>query len=84
MTLLTRDIRLGDVIFTYRTVNEQKKRANLFTRAMGAVTGNRNHALAERPFFVFWFMGQFSRWVEGFLPSCTRNFRSVLIFLIGM
>ncbi|EIM80476.1 uncharacterized protein STEHIDRAFT_126004 [Stereum hirsutum FP-91666 SS1] len=42
-------------------LNEQKKRANLFTRAMGAVTGNRNHALAERPFFVFWFMGQFAR-----------------------
>jgi len=39
----------------------QEKRAKTVIFAMHAVTGNNKHSLVQRPWFMWWFMGQICR-----------------------
>jgi len=43
------------------TVRAQGKRAKTVIFAMHAITGNNKHSLAQRPWFMWWFMGQIFR-----------------------
>ncbi|KAA1468777.1 hypothetical protein DENSPDRAFT_915286 [Dentipellis sp. KUC8613] len=40
---------------------DQEQRAKAVMQGMHAVTGNMKHDLAQRPWFVWWFMGQVAR-----------------------
>jgi len=42
-------------------LRDQEKRAKVVMHGLHALTGNIKHNLAQRPWFVFWFMGQVSR-----------------------
>ena len=44
-------------------VTHQAAVAERFMLGLHTITGNLNNLLARRPFFVFWFMGQISRYV---------------------
>jgi hypothetical protein len=43
------------------TVRAQGKRAKTVIFAMHAITGNNKHSFAQRPWFMWWFMGQIFR-----------------------
>lgn len=38
--------------------------AQLIMRGLHTVTGHKQNVLAQRPFFVWWFMGQMARYLS--------------------
>jgi hypothetical protein len=50
-------------MYVLHAVTHQATVATRFVNGLHTITGMANSVLARRPFFVFWFMAQISRYV---------------------
>ena len=51
-------------IFPWIAVRHQADVAKRILQGLHTITGIKNNLVARRPFFIFWFMGQMSRYAK--------------------